>query len=407
VPDDQVEQLINDGIEAHNSARNVQPVQPVQPTAAPTAMGSSVQYIPQSSTKRYAPTASMAVSNKRSSLSPQSKASRIFQATGHSEPNKSSTPTSSPANSPITVGKSKKLWEPAPQFRAENRMEVENSDSRTSLSSHSPISPVTQVAGKFYESSKEKHPGPLQLPVTTPDASLHAESNKLDTHSSSTQEQEDTAEPTPDIEPYTARLEISSSSKIPNTSEYGNCASAENLPTLETSLQNIESVDKKAEVSTKWPVPTPAPPKTELARQSPPQASSSKPRQKTQIPLWIITREPRYTEERWDDGRFMGTPLPTFIEGISKVTQRGHIEKIKLTLRAPTFDTKITVFKDAEDSWASAKETFIEKLKEAKVEARAKRNLEPVAFKILVEPFYEEGSLQSGSIDEDEEEFEF
>ena len=103
----------------------------------------------------------------------------------------------------------------------------------------------------------------------------------------------------------------------------------------------------------------------------------------------------------------MGTPLPTFIEGISRLTQRSHIEKIKLTLRAPTFDTKITVFKDAEDSWASAKETFIEKLKEAKAEARARRQLEQVSFKILVEPFYEEGFLPSGSMDEDEEEFDF
>ena len=103
----------------------------------------------------------------------------------------------------------------------------------------------------------------------------------------------------------------------------------------------------------------------------------------------------------------MGTPLPAFIEGISKVTQRHHIEKIKLTLRAPTFDTKITVYQDAEDSWASAKETFIEKLREAKAEARARRQTENVTIKILVEPFYEEGMLPSGGIDEDVEEFDF
>jgi hypothetical protein len=48
----------------------------------------------------------------------------------------------------------------------------------------------------------------------------------------------------------------------------------------------------------------------------------------------------------------------------------------------------------------------VEKLKEAKAEARARRQ-EQVSFKILVEPFYEEGFLPSGSVDEDEEEFEF
>ena len=132
-----------------------------------------------------------------------------------------------------------------------------------------------------------------------------------------------------------------------------------------------------------------------------------KPRPKTQIPLWIITREPRYTEERWDDGKFQGTQLSDFLEGVSKVTQRDHIEKVKLTLRTPTFDTKITVFKDADDSWISAKERFLEKLKEARAEARAKRPNEPANFEILVEPFYEQNAELSSKFDEDEEEFEF
>jgi len=151
-------------------------------------------------------------------------------------------------------------------------------------------------------------------------------------------------------------------------------------------------------------------PRTEIRQRSQgllPQNPSSKPRTKTLVPLWIITREPRYTEERWDEGKFQGTPLSTFIEGVSKVTQRGHIEKIKLTLRAPTFDTKITVFKDAEDSWESAKETFVEKLRESKAEARARRQSESLNFKILVEPCYEEGSFFSESVHEDEDEFEF
>ena len=80
--------------------------------------------------------------------------------------------------------------------------------------------------------------------------------------------------------------------------------------------------------------------------------SSTKPRQKTQIPLWIITREgrdSRYCEERWNEGKLSGHSLSAFISGISQVTQRDQIEKIKLTLRTATSDTKITVFKDEED----------------------------------------------------------
>ena len=136
---------------------------------------------------------------------------------------------------------------------------------------------------------------------------------------------------------------------------------------------------------------------------------STKPRQKTQIPLWIITREgrdSRYCEERWNEGKLSGHSLSTFLSGISQVTQRHQIEKIKLTLRTATSDTKITVFKDEEDSWVSAREAIIEKIKEAKSEARARRQNEMANIKILVEPFYEQSLLPSGVVDEDEEDFE-
>lgn len=149
-------------------------------------------------------------------------------------------------------------------------------------------------------------------------------------------------------------------------------------------------------------------PTTNQARNptSQPQTTSSKPRQKTLIPLWIITREPRSSEELWDEGKFTGTTLAAFLEGISSVTQRDHIEKIKLTLRSPRFDTKITVLKDADDAWALAKETFTEKVREVKAEARAKRQPDQ-PFKILIEPFYEEGSLASGNMEDEEDDFEF
>ena len=134
---------------------------------------------------------------------------------------------------------------------------------------------------------------------------------------------------------------------------------------------------------------------------------SSKPRSKTQVPLWIITREPRFTEERWDEGKFQGSNLAGFLEDLSKATQRNHVEKVKLTLRTPTFDTKITVLRDAEDSWISAKAKFVEKLKEARADAKASRPNETANFEILVEPFYEEAAMMASNVDEDDEEFEF
>ena len=77
-----------------------------------------------------------------------------------------------------------------------------------------------------------------------------------------------------------------------------------------------------------------------------------------------------------------------------------------MTLRTPNFDTKITVYKDAEESWASAKETVVEKLKEA-AEAKAKRPNKTASFKILVEPLYEQSALIASNVNEDDKEFEF
>ena len=136
------------------------------------------------------------------------------------------------------------------------------------------------------------------------------------------------------------------------------------------------------------------------------ESAAPKVRSKIQVPLWIITREPRYTEERWDEGKFQGTPLSVFIEELSQVTGRSHIDRLKLTLRTPTQDTKVTVVRGAEDSWESAKKRFVEKLKETTAEAKRLQN-ESATFEILVEPFYEQNVALQKSIDEVEDEFEF
>ncbi|KAH8597455.1 hypothetical protein B0O99DRAFT_617516 [Bisporella sp. PMI_857] len=134
--------------------------------------------------------------------------------------------------------------------------------------------------------------------------------------------------------------------------------------------------------------------------------SMSKSRSRTQVPLWIITRQPRYTEERWDEGKFQGTALPVFIQELSQVTGRSHIEKMKLTLQTPLKDIKVTVLKDAEDQWQSAKEEFVKKIKEAIVEAK-KRSNEAVSFKVLIEPIFDENAALSSTLVEDEIEIDF
>jgi hypothetical protein len=185
------------------------------------------------------------------------------------------------------------------------------------------------------------------------------------------------------------------------------------------------AVDLAPQAQTTTPAPQPSTPPKNAAGDSPahpqpsaeeshtpnptnPEASSSKARPKTQVPLWIITREPRRIEERWSKGKFLGSTLSVFIEDISKVTQRNNIKEIILTLRTPFYDTKMTIFSDDdEDSWTSSKETFIEKLKEARAEAKARRMNESMNFKILVEPVYEQAVLPGGSVEEDDAEFEF
>jgi hypothetical protein len=56
------------------------------------------------------------------------------------------------------------------------------------------------------------------------------------------------------------------------------------------------------------------------ASQVSPQSGASLTRSRIQIPFWIITREPRYTEELWSDGKFQSLPLADFLEGVAKVT---------------------------------------------------------------------------------------
>lgn len=136
-------------------------------------------------------------------------------------------------------------------------------------------------------------------------------------------------------------------------------------------------------------------------------AYQSRGQAKSQIQLWIITREPRHVEELWEEGKVIGTPLDVFLGGISHITERDSIEKIKLTLQTPSFDTKLTVYEGAIDSWEFAKATLSENIKRARAEAKAKKQTNVPSLKIMVEPFYKENIAVHGEIMDDEEEVDF
>ncbi len=158
-------------------------------------------------------------------------------------------------------------------------------------------------------------------------------------------------------------------------------------------------------LTTKRPHTTPETPTVSQTLSHP---STPAPRPRIQIPFWIITREPLYTQELWNEGKFQGLLLSDFLDGITKVTQRDtNIEKIKLTLRTPFSNTILTVYADAEDAWTTAKAAFAEKLKESRAEARNKRVDDSAGYKILIEPFYEQVAITGSGAEADDDVFDY
>jgi hypothetical protein len=124
------------------------------------------------------------------------------------------------------------------------------------------------------------------------------------------------------------------------------------------------------------------------------------------IQLWVITRSPRYTQELCSSLKFQGSSLEYFTASIASITQSQNIlEKIKLTLQTPKFDTKLTVYQDAEDAWVAAKEVLAENIRQARAEA--KRQGKVANLKILIEPFYKESFSTNGIVDDEDEEVDF
>jgi hypothetical protein len=123
--------------------------------------------------------------------------------------------------------------------------------------------------------------------------------------------------------------------------------------------------------------------------------------------FFIVTHEPRDTTVFWPEGKIQGTSLSEFIAGVAKATQRDCIEKLDLTLKTSTSDTKVPVARDDEGSWLIAKKLFTERLKAARTKSKSKGLNDDVNPEIYVEPFYTQAAsvedVEEEAADEDEE----
>ncbi len=119
----------------------------------------------------------------------------------------------------------------------------------------------------------------------------------------------------------------------------------------------------------------------------------SKPKPKVQGAFWIVTSpDPNYMEETWNNGQIKGKSLSTVIEEISSITRRDCIEKLKIKLKTPFAQTTMTVHKDAEDQWETAKQYLEDKIKEAFTRDRNQQ----FRFHIWIEPLYEQNAPLGG-----------
>ncbi|KAG4427804.1 hypothetical protein IFR05_016713 [Cadophora sp. M221] len=177
------------------------------------------------------------------------------------------------------------------------------------------------------------------------------------------------------------QLEESTSNAAPTSISQ----SIEDLPPPPVTLQQSPSPRQPSNPPSAMPTTTEPPlaRPTPTPKPAPTPTPTTLPRSKPQVPLWVITHTPRYTEELWDTGRLSGHSLSTFLDSLSSLTSRPaeSIDKIKLTLRTPASDTKITVGREAEHSWGAAMKAFKDKL-------RAVRGVVEGCL-ILVEPVWE------------------
>ncbi|KAK0106406.1 hypothetical protein ONS96_004037 [Cadophora gregata f. sp. sojae] len=155
--------------------------------------------------------------------------------------------------------------------------------------------------------------------------------------------------------------------------------------------QDVAEVEPIPPLQVARPQPAPTPPPAPAAtapsfKASPTPTPKPAPKAKSQIPLWVITRNPHPTEELWDTGRLSGLTLPSFLASLSLLTSRSAdlIDKVIFTLRTPISNTKISVGREAEDSWSRVMVTFKKKLMEVKGKSLSE------VCSILIDPVWEE-----------------
>jgi hypothetical protein len=122
------------------------------------------------------------------------------------------------------------------------------------------------------------------------------------------------------------------------------------------------------------------------------------------VQLWIVTRDPKYTEELCSSLKFRDSSLETFTSSIACITQNhNQLKKIKLTLQTPMVSSILPVDQGNEKCWETAKVVLAEKFKLARLTAKKQGKVANV--KIMVEPLYEDKNpVIDIDIDEDKDE---
>jgi hypothetical protein len=271
---------------------------------------------------------------------------------------------------------------------------------------------VKDLRGPGLSSGSTKQPPPQPTPENqNPQASI-SESLMSPISSETSIKQSRTSshlEPEADLTPEALTLPITrcqySSVPIPNS--HPAVTSIERSPSVHRrSIGSTTCIFTKESASVRHSV-TPAPPKLEssdlekvvaasntdrgIGSGSPP---APNPRSNPQMTLFIITRKPFYTEEYWLNGRIQGISLSEFFDELEMYTQRGGIEKVKLTLKL-TLQGSVsafvaTVLRNDENSWHIAKRMFNNGLKQAKLKVNARDVAALGSIDVHVEPFYVE-----------------
>jgi hypothetical protein len=115
------------------------------------------------------------------------------------------------------------------------------------------------------------------------------------------------------------------------------------------------------------------------------------------LPFWIITNEPKRTQELWPDGNLQQQSLLDCVQAIPKFKEMPHLSGIQLTLETAKRDIVIPISIDNDALWKYAKTYLAQKLDEVKgVE-------DWLSVQIMIEPIYNDKVDAEYDLDNDEE----